>query len=77
LEGLKNLEIGKNKVKVSRAQAESALKNIADLKPKEASNAVNANNIIDWGILFGQLCRNLEPSYLKNVGYSFVCYYSQ
>ena len=40
LEGLKNLEIGKNKIKISRAQAESALKNIADLKPKEASNAV-------------------------------------
>jgi hypothetical protein len=46
LEGLKNLEIGKNRVKVSRAQAESALKNIADLKPKEASNAVKINNII-------------------------------
>lgn len=70
LEGLKNLEIGKNKVKVSRAQAESALKNIADLKPKEASNAVFINNCKDRGFIFGKLRRNSKSRYPKNARYS-------
>ena len=40
MESLNNLELGKNKVRVSMAQTETVHNNIADMKPKEASNTV-------------------------------------
>lgn len=48
LEGLKNLELGKNKIRVSRAQTETAANIIDEQKTKEASNVIGGSYLATY-----------------------------